>query len=289
MKKKIVIILMTIIVGGLLYFTGINTGKAYYYGPPAGATNSPYDGASCAYSGCHSSYALQSPKPWITSNIPSGGYAPNTIYTITAKAVNIGYTSFGFEISPQTPGGAPLGKLIATNTHTTQIAELSGSSGILQYIEQTQYGYQGTDSLVWTFNWKSPDSGTGSVTFYGCFNTGYGNSSPSGAYIFPATLFVPEYIAGVNNIEVKSTSFSVFPNPAQQQINITYALKESADVEVNIYGIDGRKISNLLNNSIKSEGEHTQQLFLSSAINKGVYIIQLIANGQSTMQRFVKE
>lgn len=274
---------MTVIVGGLLYFTGIKNSKAYYYGPPLGATNSPYDGASCAYPGCHSSHPLQSPKPWINSNVPVAGYSPDSIYTFTAKAVYIGKSSFGFEISPQTVSGSPLGTLIVSNATTTQI----GTFNSLQYIEQTANGYQGTDSLAWTFKWKAPVAGTGSVTFYGCFNCGQGNSSAANTYVYPATLTIPENVnAGINNLVNESISFSVFPNPAKEQINISYNLKETLAVQINIYAVDGRKIGALLN-SMMNKGEQTQAFSLPSGIKPGIYLLQLIANNKSTVQRIV--
>jgi len=282
MKKKIAFISMTIIVGGLLYFTGIKEGRAYYFGPPSGVTGSPHDGQSCATGGCHDSHPLQSAQPWILSNVPIAGYTPGTIYTITAKAVKIGMNSFGFEISPQSTNGTELGKLIVTNSNTTQITSA-------KYIEQTQSGYQGTDSLVWSFNWKAPASGTGSVTFYGAFNCGSGNSSSSGTYVYPATLVIPENVAaGIANLEPEASSLSIFPNPAKEKINITFNVKETTGIEINMYGIDGRKISNLLASTL-NEGEHTQTIMLPSAITPGIYIVQLVANGQASEQRIIIE
>jgi hypothetical protein len=281
-KKKILIISTTTLMGVLLYFTGINTGKAYYFGPPAGVTNSPHDGFSCAISGCHDSHSLQSAQPWISSNVPVPGYSPGIVYTMTAKAVKIGMTSFGFQISPQNASGTELGKLIVTNSTTTQIA-----SG--KYIEQTQNGYIGVDSVVWTFNWKAPAAGTGAVTFYGCFNAGTGNSSSLGSFVYPATLVIPENVAaGINNIENETTSFSVFPNPAREQVNISYTLTETSKIEVNLFGIDGRMISNFANSKIE-EGEHTQKLKLPLGIKPGIYLIQFIVNNKPTVQSVIVE
>lgn len=285
MKKKIAFISMTLIVGASLYFTGIHTGKAYYYGPTPGHTNSPFDGQSCDVGGCHNSHLLQTAKPWITSNVPVTGYTQDSVYTFTARAVYTGFTSFGFQISPQSTGGSPLGTLIVSNATATQIQTM----GSLQYIEQTQNAYQGTDSVVWTFQWKAPVKGTGPVTFYGCFNCGNGNSSAAGTYVYPATLTVQESATdGINNIVSDNTSFSVFPNPAKEQLNIAYNLKATTNVEVNMYGVDGRKISNLSNGMVNG-GNHTQQIALPADVNRGIYLIQLIANGQSTVQRIVVE
>ncbi len=284
MKKKAALILMFVIVSASLYFTGMHTGKAHDYGAPAGYTNSPFDGKSCAASGCHSTYNLQAKKPWITSWVPGTGYLPDSVYTIIAKAVYEGHTSFGFEISPQTVSGAPMGTLIATNPTTTSIT----TSGSLQYIEQTINGYQGHDSLVWVFQWKAPSGQTDSVTFYGCFNCGSGTSASSGI-IYPATLTVyQQYPAGIKNVKNQSTAFTIFPNPAKEQIAISYNLKQSGNIEVNLYSCDGREIANLCNN-IACEGNNTQTIKLPASINPGMYFIQVIADGESSVQRVIKE
>jgi hypothetical protein len=286
MKKKTAVLAMTFIVGVLLYFTGIRNSKGHDYGAPAGYTNSPYDGKSCDYKGCHNTNPLQSPQPWITSNVPSEGYSPDTIYVITARAVDAGKTSFGFEISPQTTSGYPLGTLIVSNSTTTQIV----TSHSLQYIEQTLKGYTGTDSLVWTFNWKAPAKGTGSVTFYGCFNCGTGNKSAANTYVFPATLVVSENtFAGIDNIGDKATSFTLFPNPAKEQINIAYNLKGTATVEVNMYNMQGKKVSTMMDGSVQTKGEYKKKFSLPASVNPGIYLIQLIADGQSKVQKIVIE
>jgi hypothetical protein len=284
MKKKIAAISMTSVVCALLYFTGIKNSTAHDSGAPAGVTNSPHDGQSCDKSSCHNAHPLQSAKPWITSNIPASGYKADSVYTITGKAVLNAESSFGFEISPQTVAGAPMGTLIVTNSTTTQIV----TSGYLQYMTQTINGYKGTDSLSWSFNWIAPSGFTDSVTFYGCFNCGSGTGASSGI-IYPAVYTVYQNNAlGVNNIATGNVSFSLFPNPANKEVNIIYKLKETAPVEVNMYSVEGRKVTNLLNN-IASEGQHTDNLTIPASVNPGVYFIQLITNGQSTVQRIIVE
>lgn len=282
MKKKIIVISATLIMGILLYFSNIKSSKAYSYGPPAGYTGSPHDGKTCDYSNCHNTHPLQGPKPWISSNVPLIGYSPDTVYTFTAKAIQSGYTSFGFEISPQSANGTELGKLIVSNASTTQITSS-------KYIEQTVYGYQGTDSVVWTFQWKAPVAGTGSVTFYGAFNCGNGNSSPVNSYVYTAALTIPENLsAGIERIANSNVPFTIFPNPAKNQVNITYSLNEIRTIEINIYDINGRKISTLLN-TIVSTGEHVQYLLLPSGVKPGIYLIRLISDGASSVQRIMIE
>jgi hypothetical protein len=284
MKKKIAIVSISLWVIGLFYFSGISKSIAHDTGAPAACTGSPFDIQTCDVNSCHNSHPLQSPQPWITSNVPVTGYVQNTIYTIIAKAVTIGDGSFGFEISPQTLTGAPLGTLIA-NPPTTQIVAF----GALQYMTHTINSYQGTDSVVWTFQWKAPVAGSGSVKFYGAFNCGNGNSVATGTFVYPATLVIPESSGdGINTIENEQTFFSVFPNPAGKYVNITYTLKQAQMVEINIYAMDGRKISTLSNN-MENEGEHTQTSSFPSEIKPGIYLIQLVTNNQSNFQRIIIE
>lgn len=178
-----------------------------------------------------------------------------------------------------------MGTMIVTNSTTTQITTNAG----LQYMEQTAYGYQGTDSLVWTFQWKAPVAGTGPVTFYGAFNCGNGNSVATGSYVFPATLVIPEISGdGIDNIDNAQTDFSVFPNPAKENVNITYTIKEARTVEITIYAIDGRKVSTLFN-GMENEGGYLHRLSLPAAITPGIYLLQLKTNDQSTIRRIVIE
>jgi hypothetical protein len=285
MKRKIAAVSMTLLTGILLYFTGIHNGTAHDTGAPAGYSGSPYDGRTCDYSGCHTSYPLQIAQAWISSNVSAYGFLPDSVYTITAKSVYIGNTSFGFEISPQTPSGTAVGTLIVTDATTTQIV----TSHSLQYMTHTIHSYQGTDSVVWTFEWRAPVTLTDSVIFYGSFNCGNGNSSAAGAYIYPATLVIHESkTAGIGNIQNLNNSFAIFPNPARQQINISYNITDACNVEINMYALDGKKLSNLMNN-MDAKGEHSRNITLPSSINPGIYFIQLIANGQSTVQKIMVE
>ncbi len=281
MKKKTVTGIVFVILGISIYFSGIKNSEAYSYGPPAGYTGSPADGRTCTTSGCHDSYVLQSPKPWITSNVPLSGYWPDSVYTITAKAIKGGgFNNFGFEISPQSVTGTGLGTLINLNG-TTQI--VSG-----KYIEQTINGYATTtaDSLVWVFQWKAPPVGTDSVIFYGAFNCGAGKKK-STAWIYPATLIVHQNkLAGVDNIENSATAFTAFPNPATTFVTISYKLKMSTDVEVIMYNTEGRKITSILNKNVM-EGQNLQAIGIPPGTRAGIYFIQLLVNGQSSVQRIV--
>ncbi|HXC06121.1 MAG TPA: choice-of-anchor V domain-containing protein [Bacteroidia bacterium] len=153
-------------------------------GAPTGVSGSPADGTTCAQSGCHSGSAVTPITGWITSNIPAGGYTPGQTYQITAKAVYIGRSKFGFEISPQTPSGTIMGTLTSTGSKTS--VHTPG------WITHTNAGNTGTDSIVWTFNWTAPAAGSGGFIFYGAFNCANGDGNTTGDLIYTSKLAVGE-------------------------------------------------------------------------------------------------
>ena len=82
------------------------------------------------------------------------------MYNITITCNQQGVKKWGFEVSPQNPGGAYLGTIIITNFSTKAV-------GFNKYVTHTQNGTNGMNSKSWNFNWIAPSAGAGSVTFYG--------------------------------------------------------------------------------------------------------------------------
>jgi hypothetical protein len=152
-------------------------------GAPSGCSGSPGDGTTCANSSCHTGSAVTPVNGWITSTIPAGGYTPGKTYSLTAKAVYKGRSTFGFELSPQDGLGNILGTLLPAAT--TQV----GSAG---YITHRRTSITGTDSLSWTFNWTAPAYGSGPLTFYGAFNCANSDGATSGDLIYTSSLAVTE-------------------------------------------------------------------------------------------------
>lgn len=154
-------------------------------GAVSGVANDPL-GGSVNCTDCHSGNAYIR-NGWITSNIPSNGYAPNTTYTITATMFSANRTKFGFEISPQNSAGIKLGTLVITNPTETKLV---GSSKYITHTTQGNNGFNGTKT--WTFNWTSPASNFGQVTFYGSFLGANNNGGTSGDSTYITSYSVPE-------------------------------------------------------------------------------------------------
>lgn len=215
MNKKITLIgiasTMLFILVGSIYnnaFTDPN-------GSPNARTGSPGDGGNtCAISGCHTGFAVQTRDNIISSNIPSEGYTPGQRYTITAQTQS-SRNKFGFQISPQSLSGTKLGTMIITNASETK---LTGSG---KYITHTSVATGVNGVKVWSFDWTAPAAGTGEVTFYGCFNYANGNGGSSGDSIIKSTLVVNEKVAsGVKQSSLAKLGFNLYPMPAIDEINL---------------------------------------------------------------------
>lgn len=74
-----------------------------------------------------------------------------------------------------------------------------------------------------------------------------------------------------------------FPNPADQQATVRYALPERQDVTVRIYDMLGRKVRSVVRGA--QEGRQDQRLDVSG-LASGVYILRLSAGEAERSQRF---
>ena len=157
-------------------------------------TNSPLDGKSCAFTGCHTGAAPITIPGLITSNIPPAGYTPGVTYSLTASLNRPGHTHFGFSISPQN-GAQILGTLVVTDANRTYASYPGGG-----YITHKRNGVANTNSASWSFDWIAPAAGSGTVIFYGsllaCESSGAVYTS-LGDTTFLSTLTIAENVCNV--------------------------------------------------------------------------------------------
>jgi len=82
----------------------------------------------------------------------------------------------------------------------------------------------------------------------------------------------------------KSKIFSIYPNPAKEQITIEYTLAKKSYVKINIIDCAGRVIEQLINNTA---GPGVCRIKVPIELPSGVYFIDMGINGSSTTGRFV--
>lgn len=165
----------------VLFIAGVANLKLFSHsaGAPAGKTGSTSDAKTCM--ACHNA-TLKTQEGMITSDAAGNMYEPGKTYTINAAAKGTATVKrIGFEISPQNPSGLLMGTIIPTNTDETKLI------GKGKYITHTDKGSTAKGSKNWSFNWKAPQAGSGTVTFYGAFMV-----SETSQLVYTSTLSLKE-------------------------------------------------------------------------------------------------
>jgi len=83
-----------------------------------------------------------------------------------------------------------------------------------------------------------------------------------------------------------SERFSVYPNPADEQITIRYLVENNSRITVVLYKIDGTLMEKLAD-EYKSEGEYTDVFDLHNRIAPGIYMIRFISDEQNFIQKLI--
>ena len=244
-----IVILLTAFSGRIAHYPG---------GAPAGYTGSPGDGQNCT--ACHDGTA-STVQNWITSNVDGSGYLPGQTYTITVTVTGSG--NKGFEVSPQDAAGNFHGTImLGTGT------EFPG--GNTNYI--THSSASNSNPKIWTFQWVAPAAGTGPVTMYGAFALGISNTRLS-------TLAIPENVGTGLGEKPVASAVSVYPSPANTDLNVKLNLEKEADVKLSLVNT-ATGVKNELRQQHMSIGDQTLRLNCSS-IAGGVYILMAEYGGET--------
>jgi len=259
MKKIILCFVLSFSLVIFLTSFNKNDGK-YSNGSPAGYTDSPYDGQDCSVSGCHSTTSTLVSN-YITTSIPLQGYTPGVTYQITVTVPGANGDAKGFEVSPQNTAGTILGTLIAgTGSKLT-----TGNTGYI-----TQSFAESSSTAVWVFNWTAPAAGTGQVTFYGAFVSGFSNCSHS-------STVVQEFHVGINDLK-SQLGFSAYPNPVENNLTISYTLTQQEHINLSLFDVTGKIILPLIN-EIQNTGKFTRSFDLKGTVKPGLYFLTMNKSG----------
>lgn len=90
---------------------------------------------------------------------------------------------------------------------------------------------------------------------------------------------------GVNTPKA-AVVFHAYPNPANTVFNVQYGLLEKSEVSIEIFSIDGKKISTWQQQQKAGLYTYTQKV---SEFKKGMYFFRITANGKTTKGKFLVE
>ena len=214
-----------------------NTGQA-------GRTGSPSE-STCNIT-CHTGFALNDGTGSITitcADMPTWEYMPGDTYTVDITVSRVGNSLFGFDVECLTGASTPqnAGVFLITNTTQTQIKNFVVGSVTRKNVVHKLNGGIGTDTKTWSFNWICPTTNVGSVTFYATGNAANGTNTTAGDHIYRTTQVVtPAIGAGINPDDEPLNGFNVYPNPAHDNISVSYTAESGDDVSIQLISLEGK-------------------------------------------------
>ncbi len=216
-----------------------------------GVTGAPGE-TTCA--DCHDNLNTGSGSVVITA---PDDYTPGDTVEITVSINDAGQTRWGFEFTALDASDQPAGTIIVTDiARTVSTTALNGR----QYIAQTTLGTDATkgNSTQWSFDWITPESNIGPVTFYVASVAGDEASGPNGDYTYTTT----HTMLATSVVEVAGShlpgDFSLeqnYPNPFNPVTAIEFSLPTRAKVELTVFNIIGQKVR-VLHSGILEAGQY---------------------------------
>jgi len=280
MKKKITLALVSMVAVGALSFSILSSGGK------AGYTGSPSEN-NCTT--CHSGTVNSGPGSAVITSSPSlaAGYTASTVYTITVTvADNVAPHNalFGFDFEALFASGASAGTLAITNSTLTKLLNKTVSSNVRVNVVHTGTDNVGPDSQAFSFTWTAPATGSGNVTFYTSGLAADNTGGTSGDNVYTSTLNVPEYTVGINEAS-DNASLTIFPNPVKEMLNMNYSLTSASKVQINVYSLDGKKISVV--EKEQTAGSYNERFNVKNVLAKGIYVVELRVNDKSTVEKIL--
>lgn len=236
-------------------------------GANAGYSGDPYNGnKDCT--NCHSGTATTI-SGLITTDIPSSGYVPGTVYNITTSKSSPSILDFGFQTTAQNLAGVQIGTLAPLDA-TTQVKLL----GSVIYINQTGSSNTGNGSKSWTYKWTAPVTGSGPVTFYGTFLEGDGGGT-GGDKTYLSTTTISESTVGITQL-TSGANINIYPTISKGSFTV--------DVSNGNYSI---QIYNLTGEQVYSKNTITGIEKINLNVTTGLYFVNIKQDNKNTIKKIV--
>lgn len=254
----------------------------------AGYTNSPSEG-NCT--SCHSGTVNSTlGSVALISDIPATGYVPGTSYNMTLKVKQTSKLLFGLGLEALTSTNQNAGTLVISTPTKTSIKSATVGGVSRKNVVHQFNGGSSTDSMMFAFKWTAPAAGTGLVKFYYSGMAANKSGNTSGDYVYTGNTSFEEYVdhTAIAQAVTNINSFSIFPNPVKERVNVQYSLNSASEVTVSVYTLEG-KLVKVLAKDAKAAGDVTESFDLGTSLAKGAYFLELrTEKGVSTQKMMIQ-
>lgn len=89
-------------------------------------------------------------------------------------------------------------------------------------------------------------------------------------------------VLNIDDNYITDFSFNIYPNPSKSFTTFSFTLKQTSDVEINIYNFKGQKVSSVIKKQLTSGINNIQWNRNKEYLNSGIYLCELIINNTKT-------
>ena len=236
------------------------------------------NGVTCANSSCHNGPGNTGQMVTITSDIPAAGFLANTEYTITVTgdwSSAMGSNTSGFEASVESNNGFE-------GTLSTGGASNVKTVGVGNYMSHNNEQAFSGGSTTWTFKWNSGNAPDG-TSVYAAINFANGDGNRGGDVIVASSL----QLMKAQNISIEEQSISdlkTYPNPASEELNISFTNGGDTYSEIALYDLQGRLAKTLFTGKISGD---FNKKYSTTDLSSGIYILKIKSNEGFNHERII--
>lgn len=235
--------------------------------------------------GCHAG-ANNSGPGTLTFDIGGGitQYVPGQTYLGTVTMLQSSVNKFGFACLA----------LKNSNNSTTGAFSLIDATRTRLYVDGTRNYVShkpcaadastvGTNQ--WTFNWQAPSTDVGTITLYvGSLASNHSHST-TGDNAYSAQIQLTPSLTGINEVSSDFPNLSLFPNPSEGNIEISYEIKEEGRNTISLFDIRGELLK-ILTDEKNQKGFYKRSFNIKeTGIGPGMYLIRINSAGKEITKK----
>ncbi len=259
-------------------------------GPPSCSAGEPPNNTNCT--NCHNDGIVNTGSA--TVNFDLGGadvdYVPGKTYTITVSVSKAGMRRAGFQCIALQDNNNKIspGTVTLTDVNRTQVLNknISHAGGCLDeervWIEHTYAGNSSNDSGIsrWSYQWKAPSEGVGSITFYLAALEANNDLSETGDEVYTIKKTIAGLPIGIKEVG-QANSFVVYPIPAKNELNIITG--KQIFTELALYTLTGKLVKIWTQEELPVQQSVTK--IGTTEIPPGIYMLSIKTNAGIAMKK----
>ena len=264
----------------IVYFSSIDKAHTFSTGAPAANTASPGDGgATCNSAYCHSGPLAQSGENIAVSVMRPLDQGPYRISIEVSNSGGMQYEKVGFQACVEDDFGNKIGEISLVDPTRTKFP-----NGNSNYITHTFTGTVPSDNFshLWEFDWTPPANFDGEeATVYVASILSNNNNQNTGDVHISSNHSFNVGVSLEENLEL--FHFSVYPNPTEDVIHISFEEVPKEDLAIALYDLKGAEVV-LFDGKFKQK-EHSMIIPLGLA--KGVYTLSVHSDHRKSSQKLL--